>query len=78
MNVSQAILTEKADTNFDNSFVDGKDLPKKLNHKVFLLNKPYGVISSFQDNHRRKSILSFLPSHLSCGIHPVGRLSCDS
>ena len=78
MNGKQAILGEKADPNSDYILVDGRDLPKKLNHKVFLLNKPYGIISSCQDNHGRKTILSLIPSHLRLGIHPVGRLDFDS
>ena len=40
LNGSQDILEDKADPNFDHILVKGKDLPKKLNHKVFLLNKP--------------------------------------
>ena len=78
LNGKQAILGEKADPNIDNILIDGKDLPKKLNHKVFLLNKPYGVISSCQDNHGRKTVISFIPSHLRSGLHPVGRLDFDS
>ena len=78
LNGKRANLGEKADPIFDHILVDGRDLPKKLNHKVFLLNKPYGVISSCQDNHGRKTILSFIPSHLRCGIHPVGRLDFNS
>ena len=78
LNGRQAIIGEKADPNCDHILVDGRDLPKKLNHKVFLLNKPYGVISSCQDTHGRKTILNFLPSHLRCGIYPVGRLDFDS
>ena len=78
LNGRRAILGEKADPNFDHILVDGRDLPEKLNHKVFLLNKPYGVISSCKDNHGRKTILSFIPSHLRLGIHPVGRLDFDS
>ena len=74
----QAILEEKAVTIPDHILVYGGDLTKKLNHKVFILNKPYGVISSSQDNHGRKTISSFIPSHLLCGIHPVGRLDFDS
>ena len=73
-----AILGEKADPISDHILVDGRDLPKKLNHKVFLLNKPYGVISSCKDSYGRKTILSFIPSHLRPGIHPVGRLDFDS
>ena len=78
LNGKKAILGEKADPITDHILVDGKDLPKKLNHKVFLLNKPYGVISSCQDNHGRKTILSLIPSHLRLGMHPVGRLDFDS
>ena len=37
---SQPILEENADLNFDHILVNGKDLPKKLNYEVFLLNKP--------------------------------------
>ena len=78
LNGRQAILGDKADPNSDHILVDGRELPKRLNNKVFLLNKPFGVISSCQDNHGRKTILSFLPSPLRCGIHPVGRLDFDS
>ena len=78
LNGRQAVLGEKADPLSDHILVDGRDLPKKLNYKVFLLNKPSGVISSCQDNHGRKTILNFIPSHLRRGIHPVGRLDFDS
>ena len=78
LNGRQAILGEKPDPNSDLILVDGRDSPKKLNHKVFLLNKPYGVISSCKDNHGRKTILSLIPSNLRRGIHPVGRLDSDS
>ncbi len=78
LNGRRAILGEKADPLSDHILIDGKDLPKKLNHKVFLLNKPYGFISSCNDNHGRKTILSLIPSHLRHGMHPVGRLDFDS
>ena len=78
LNGRRAILGEKADPISDNILVDGRDLPKKLNHKVFLLNKPYGVISSCKDNHGRTTILSLIPSHLRLGMHPVGRLDFES
>ena len=78
LNGSKAILGEKADPVLDRILVDGKDLPKKLHNKVFLLNKPYGFISSCQDNHGRKTILSLIPSHLRNGMHPVGRLDFNS
>ena len=78
LNGRQAVLGEKADPSKDLILVDGRALPEKQTHKVFLLNKPYGVISSCQDNHGRKTILSLIPSHLRPGIHPVGRLDFDS
>ena len=78
LNGRRAILGEKANPISDQILVDGRDLPKKLNHKVFLLNKPYGVISSCQDNHGRKTILSLIPLHLRRGMHPVGRLDYES
>tara|TARA_B100001113_G_scaffold156315_1_gene127782 strand:+ start:145 stop:858 length:714 start_codon:yes stop_codon:yes gene_type:complete len=78
LNGRKAIIGEKADPIFDHILVDGKDLPKKLSDKVFLLNKPYGFISSCKDNFGRKTILSLIPSHLRHGMHPVGRLDYDS
>ena len=78
LNGRPAILGEKADPSSDHILVDGRNLPKKLSCRVFLLNKPYGVISSCQDNHGRKTVLSFIPAHLRKGIHPVGRLDFDS
>tara|TARA_B100001250_G_C19766142_1_gene774853 strand:+ start:271 stop:984 length:714 start_codon:yes stop_codon:yes gene_type:complete len=78
LNGRLAVLGEKADPYSDRILVDGKDLPKKLNHKVLLLNKPHGIISSCKDNHGRKTILSLIPTDLRRGIHPVGRLDSDS
>tara|TARA_Y100001968_G_scaffold329286_1_gene378306 strand:- start:915 stop:1628 length:714 start_codon:yes stop_codon:yes gene_type:complete len=78
LNGKKAISGEKANPHFDHILVDGKDLPKKLNHKVFLLNKPLGVISSCKDNHGRKTIISLIPTNLRQGMHPVGRLDFDS
>ena len=78
LNGRPALIGEKADPHYDQVLVDGKDLPNQLNHKVFLLNKPHGVISTCQDNHGRKTILSLIPTNLRRGIHPVGRLDSDS
>ena len=78
LNGRPAIIGEKADACSDHILVDGKDLPRKLNHKVFLLNKPSGVISSCKDNHGRNTILDLIPSNLRNGIYPVGRLDLDS
>ena len=78
LNGRQAIVGEKANPYSDHILVDGKHLPKKPNHKVLLLNKPHGVISTCHDNHGRKTILSLIPFNLRHGIHPVGRLDSES
>ena len=78
LNGRRAVTGEKADPLSDHILVDGIDLPEKPNHKVFLLNKPQGFISSCKDNHGRKTILSLIPPHLRYGIYPVGRLDFDS
>ena len=78
LNGRKAIIGEKADPSSDQILIDGKIIPKKQNPKVYLLNKPHGVISTCQDNHGRKTILSFIPSNLRIGIYPVGRLDSDS
>ena len=78
LNGNIAIIGEKADPNNDHILVDGNDLPKKLNHKVILLNKPYGILSSCKDNHGRKTVLSLIPQNLRRGLHPIGRLDSDS
>ena len=78
LNGRQSIFGEKGDPRSDCILVEGKDLPKKINHKVFLLNKPYRFISTFKDDHGRKTILSLLLSNLRRGIHPIGRLDYES
>ena len=78
LNGRQALIGDKADPHFDHILVDGKDLPKKPTHKVFLLNKPHGVISTCQDNHGRKTISSLIPFNLRLGLHPVGLLDSNS
>ena len=78
LNGRLAVAGEKADPFNDHILVEGKDLPKKSTHKVLLLNKPLGVISTCQDDHGRKTILSLIPSNLRQGLHPVGRLDSNS
>ena len=78
LNGRQAVIGEKADPISDIVLVDGKDLPKRINHKVLLLNKPQGFISTCNDNHGRKTILSLIPYNLRQGIYPIGRLDSDS
>ena len=78
LNGRKANIGEKADPLSDHILVDGKVIPKKLNHKVLLLNKPSGILSSCKDTHGRKTVINFIPSNLQSGLHPVGRLDFNS
>ncbi len=78
LNGREALIEEKADPQSNQVLVDKKDLPQIGNHKFFLLNKPHAIISTCQDNHGRKTILSLIPFDLRLGFHPIGRLDSDS
>jgi len=78
VNGEKAHLGDKADPCSDNVYVDNLPVVKKVEHKVFLLNKPIGVISSCKDPHGRLTVLSLLPANLRKGLHPVGRLDLNS
>ena len=78
VNGEKAHLGDKADPSSDNVYVDNLPVVKKLEHKVFLLNKPIGVISSCKDPHGRTTVLNLLPAKLCKGLHPVGRLDLNS
>ena len=78
LNGRKAIIGEKADPLIDQILVDGMQLPKKLNQKVLLLNKPCGILSSCKDPHGRKTVLNLIPLNLRIGLHPVGRLDAES
>ena len=78
VNGKKATIGEKADPSKDDIKIDGSRIPKKLNHKVILLNKPLGIISSCTDTHGRDTVISLIPYSLRKGLHPVGRLDSDS
>ena len=59
----------------DKVVVDG--MPLKKEEKVYyLLNKPRGVISSFKDEKKRKTVVDFIDTDKR--IYPVGRLDYDT
>ena len=78
LNGRKASIGEKVNPLIDNILIDGKSLPKNLNHKVILLNKPLGIVSTCKDTHGRKTVINLIPSNLRKGIHPIGRLDYDS
>ncbi len=73
-----AQLGEKADPDLDTIFVDDYRLSKNYKFKVFLVNKPRGVISTCHDPYRRKTVLELLPPIHRKGLHLVGRLDLNS
>jgi 23S rRNA pseudouridine2605 synthase/16S rRNA pseudouridine516 synthase len=58
--------------------VDGVPLISVQEPRVFLLNKPVGVICSCRDPQGRATVLDCLPHQERSGLHPVGRLDADS
>jgi 23S rRNA pseudouridine2605 synthase/16S rRNA pseudouridine516 synthase len=73
-----ASLGDQADPNSQLIEVDGVPLIAVQEPRVFLLNKPVGVICSCRDPQGRATVLDCLPHQERSGLHPVGRLDADS
>ena len=73
-----ASLGDQADPNSQLIEVDGVPLISVQEPRVFLLNKPVGVICSCRDPQGRSTVLDCLPHQERSGLHPVGRLDADS
>ena len=73
-----ASLGDQADPNSQLIEVDGVPLISVQEPRVFLLNKPVGVICSCRDPQGRATVLDCLPHQERLGLHPVGRLDADS
>ncbi len=73
-----AKVGDKADPRKDKILLDG--LPIKTSHqfKVYLINKPIGIVSTCKDEKGRKTVLDLLPIELQKGLHPAGRLDFES
>ncbi len=78
INDHHAQLGDIADPFKDRIKVDGKPIEIKRKDRVFLINKPIGVICSCSDNHGRRTVLELLPRNLRKGLYPIGRLDLDS
>jgi 23S rRNA pseudouridine2605 synthase len=82
LNGEIAPLGAKADPACDRLEVDGLVVKSqhRPDHLYLLLNKPLGYLSTCYDPQGRRTVLHLLPSHWQQGqgIHPVGRLDCDS
>ncbi len=73
-----ASLGEIADLDVDIILLDNKQILRKIEKKVILINKPIGYISSCSDPHGRLTLLDLLPSSIKQGLYPVGRLDLNS
>ena len=64
----------------DRILVDGELVPPPAQELTLLLHKPRGVHSTCFDPRGRRTVLDLLPAELAegQGLHPVGRLDCDS
>ncbi len=78
VNGKLAILGESANQFQDRISVDEIPIKKVTIQRVFLLNKPAGIICTCNDPHGRETILSLLPKSIRKGIYPVGRLDLNS
>ncbi len=56
--------------------VDGAAVALEAQRAVYAVNKPAGVVSTAQDTHGRRTVVSLVPSQLR--LYPVGRLDIDA
>lgn len=56
--------------------IDGVNINKEVEKKVYLLNKPREVISSVSDDKNRKTVVDFINTDER--IFPIGRLDYDT
>lgn len=77
VNGKLATLGQKVDQAKDQIVVDGKPLGKEEPKRYYILNKPFGYITTAKDQFSRKSVLDLLPNVVE-RVYPVGRLDYDS
>lgn len=77
VNDKPALLGQKVDPDRDRILVDGQPLGGGELKRYFILNKPFGYITTSRDQFARKSVLDLLPE-VKERIYPVGRLDYDS
>ncbi|HBN96385.1 MAG TPA: pseudouridine synthase [Firmicutes bacterium] len=77
VNGKPAHLGQKVDPTRDLISVDGQPLATEETRRYFVLNKPFGYITTSKDQFGRKSVLDLLPG-VKERVYPVGRLDYDS
>ncbi len=78
INGTIAKIGDLADPALDIILLDGKPIKITYRNKVFLINKPVGILSSCHDDYGRRTVVSLIPSKHRQGIYPVGRLDLNS
>lgn len=71
-----ATLGQKADPDRQRIVVDGVPLKKKAPPVYVAVHKPYGVLSTSQDDRGRRTVRDLVP--LAGHLYPVGRLDRNS
>lgn len=71
-----ATVGQVIDSEADVVEIFGRPLIKKREMKVYLLNKPEGVLSSASDDRGRQTVIDLIPS--AERLYPVGRLDLNS
>lgn len=77
VNGQLAVLGQKVDPARDRILVDGKPIQKEEAKRYFILNKPFGYITTSKDQFGRKSVLDLLDG-VKERVYPAGRLDYDS
>ena len=75
LNGKFASIGMKVDPEFDNIYINGKELEKQNTlRQLILLNKPKFVLTTCLDKHNGKTVIDLLPKQFKQGFFPVGRL----
>lgn len=77
VNGQVASLGQRVDPNKDRITVDGKPLDSQEVKRYFVLNKPFGYITTSKDQFGRKNVLDLLTG-VKERVYPAGRLDYDS
>ncbi|MGD1048421.1 MAG: pseudouridine synthase [Candidatus Krumholzibacteriaceae bacterium] len=72
-------LATIVDPDVDSVAVDGRAVRRAVPAKVFILNKPVGVLSTVSDSFDRRTVIDLVREHgIMERLFPVGRLDLDT
>lgn len=78
VNDTVAHIGQRVNPNKDTIAYKGEVLNSTEEKKYFIVDKPFGYISTTSDELGRKNVLELLPKNLKERLFPVGRLDKDS